>query len=240
MKPFRSFTTRSAARTAILGWLVAAQGLAALAGGPGYAWRYPGGHDRGYRGAPYRRGGWYGGWRPGFFFPALPFGYLTLTFAGAPWYYGGGYWYRTWDDGYIADLPPVGMRVPSLPPDCSSYPYAGATFYFANGVWYKADPMGPGYVVCTSPAGRETPPAQPPAAGDPEDAGLIPLILFPRKGQTEEQMLADRREAQRHAAGKSGYDPARSNAADPGVPRARQNYLQNLKAFLEGRGYSVK
>ncbi len=106
-------------------------------------------------------------------------------------------------------------------------------------MWYKADPGGGGYVVCAPPPGREAPAAQP-APGTPEDAGLAPLILIPRKGQTEEQMLADRRDAQRFAAEKSGYDPVRSNAADPGVPRARQNYLQNLKAFLEGRGYSVK
>ena len=195
MKPFQPFTSRGAAAGAILGLLVASQGFAALAG-PGYGWRYPAGHYRGYRGSYYRPGGWYGGWyggwRPGFFLSALPFGYLSLTFAGAPWYYGDGYWYRAYDDGYIVDLPPAGIQVPSLPPGCASHPYSGTIYYSANGVWYKADPGGGGYVVCAPPPGREAPAAQP-APGTPEDAGLAPLILIPRKGQTEEQMLADRR-----------------------------------------------
>lgn len=241
MSTIHKASIAATARRSLLGLLIVAQGLAALPGGPRIPWRYPpgyrGGYYGGFRGPFYGRGGWYGGWGPGFFLAALPFGYLTCTYLGAPWYYAGGLWYRSYDDGYVVDLPPAGIQVPALPPDSTTYTYPGGTYYFARGVWYTADPAGPGYVVAAPPPAAA---AARPAPGTPDDTGPEPLLLIPRNGQTEEKMLADRREAQRYAAGQSGYDPARSQSGDPGVPRARQNYLQNLKAFLEGRGYSVK
>jgi hypothetical protein len=66
------------------------------------------------------------------------------------------------------------------------------------------------------------------------------MVIIPRHGQSDDKILADRRDAQRYAAAQSRYDPARSDPADPGTPRARQSYLRAMKSYLENRGYSVK
>jgi len=228
--PFQSM--RSLARVAILGFLAAAQGLAGMPAG-----RFNGGFRErpygGFRYPYYHRTWWRGGWGPGFFLPALPFGCVAITWAGSPWYYGGDCWFRPFGAGFIVAAPPVGILVPSLPPDCTACVAGGVTYYWANGTYYTAATPGPGYVVAAPPPGL-------PPAGKPEDAVLDTLAILPRNGQNEEKMIADRREAQAYAMGRSGYDPARADPADPGTPRARQSYLRAMKSFLEARGYSVQ
>jgi hypothetical protein len=65
-------------------------------------------------------------------------------------------------------------------------------------------------------------------------------VIIPRNGQTEAKILADRQAAQRFASNQAGYDPAHSDPADPGTPRARQSYLRAMKGYLENQGYTVK
>jgi hypothetical protein len=55
-----------------------------------------------------------------------------------------------------------------------------------------------------------------------------------------EGYVVDLPPAERFAQNQSRYDPARSDPADPGTPRARQSYLRAMKSYLETRGYSVK
>jgi hypothetical protein len=194
----------------------------------------------GYRGGFYGRPGWYGGprwgWGPGFFVPGLPLGCLTLSFGGAAWYYGGGYWYRPYGVGYVVDLPPAGIVIPALPYGYTTFVYGGVSYYCADDVYYTAAPGG--YVVTAPPPGRENLPG--PQPGSPDAAALDALVIIPKQGQSEDRILADRREAQRYAAAQSRYDPARSDPTDPGTPRARQSYLRAMKSYLERRGYSVK
>jgi hypothetical protein len=248
----------SVARLSLIGLLAAAQGFAGMPYGYGGFRGYRGGY--GYRfGAPaYGRARWYGGprwgWGPGFFVPVLPLGCLAFTFGGAYWYYGGGYWYQPSGSGFVVAVPPAGIVVQTLPPDCTTSQVAGVTYYCANNVYYTALPSGPGYVVATPPPGAVPPPVQPsqpaqaarpappaqPAPGSPDAMALDALAIFPEKGQDYAQTRADRLDAQRYAMDKSGYDPARSDPADPGTPRARQAYLNDLKAYLTAHGYSVQ
>jgi hypothetical protein len=198
-------------------------------GGHGYGYGY-----RGY-GYPGRFYGWHG-WGPGYYFPVLPVGCLALSFGGAAWYYGGGYWYRPSGVGFVLDLPPVGLVVPVLPPGCTTLVLGGVTYYCANDVYYTAVPSGQGYVVAAPPPGAATP-APPP--GSPDAAALEALVIIPRNGQKEAQILADRRDAQAFASRQARYDPAHSDPAAPGTPRARQAYLRAMKAYLESHGYTV-
>ena len=239
---------RSIARLAALGLCLSAPGFAGFRGGyPGPYWRpfphyYPGRW----------RGGW--GWGPRYVYPGLPRGYVSFTFGGAPWYYCGGFWYRPWGASFIVDAPPIGLVIPFLPLGCSTLVYGGATYYTLDDTYYTAAPSGPGYVVAAPPPDQplvaQPPPAQPPAAqpapappqpapGSADALALDALVIFPKNGQSEEKMLQDRRDAMRFASAQTGYDPARSDPNDPGTPRARQDYLRSMKAYLEQRGYSV-
>ena len=229
---------RSAARLSILGLLMAAQGFAGIPRGGGFYWGVHRGFRGGFRGPTFGRARWRGAWGPGFFFPAVPLGCVTLTFGGALWYYGDGFWYRPWDAGCLADYPPAGIAVPSLPPGCATYSEGGVVYYSAHGVTYTAAPGG-GYVVVKPPPGRVALPLQPPP-GSPDAAALDALVTLPRNGQSEAAMLADRREAQLFATNRTGYDPARSDPDDPGTPRARKAFLNTMRTYLEGRGYTVR
>ena len=228
---------RSAARLAILGLLVAAQGFAGMPRGGPYERGFHPGFRGGFRGPFYGRGRWHGGWGPGFLFPVLPLGCVTLWYGGAAWYYGDGFWFRPWDQGYMADYPPAGIVVPALPPDCATFSDGGVSYYSANGVYYTAAAGRPGYAVVAPPPGRPVP--QPPP-GSVDAAALDALVVVPQKGQNEATILADRREAQRFASNRTGYDPAFADPSDPGTPRARQAFLKSMKTYLEGRGYSVR
>lgn len=211
---------------------------------PGFRGYGPrGGYGYGYRGRFYGRPGWHGGprwgwgWGPGFFVSGLPMGCLTLSFGGAAWYYGGGYWYRPYGAGFMVDFPPAGIVIPALPYGCTTFVDGGLTYYCANDVYYTAGPGG--YVVTAPPPGWEDLPGQPPA-GSPDAAALEAMVIIPKRNQSDDKILADRREAQRYAAAQSRYDPARSDPADPGTPRARQAYLRAMRSYLERQGYSVK
>jgi hypothetical protein len=105
--------------------------------------------------------------------------------------------------------------------------------YWANGSYYTGAPGGSGFAVAAPPPGQSP-------AGSPDDAALDALVIIPGNGQNEEKMIADRREARVFAMGRSGFDPARGDPADPGTARARQSHLRAMKSFLEGRGCSVK
>jgi hypothetical protein len=227
----------------LLAFLVCAQAFGGMPEGrfnPGFRGGYRGGYGfrggYGYRGGYYGRPGWYRGgfgWGPGWFLPALPLGCVTIGFGGAAWYYGGGYWYQPYGGGYMVALPPVGIAVSVLPSGCSTLVVGGVTYYCANDVYYTAVPGGTGYVVAAPPPGQ-------PRAGSLDAVALDALVIIPRNGQSDDKIMSDRRDAQRFAMDQSSYDPADSDPADPGTPRARQAYLRAMKTYLEGKGYTVK
>ena len=93
-----------------------------------------------------------------------------------------------------------------------------------------------------APAPQSPAPAAPAPSGtaSPNNAPADALLIIPKEGQNEQKMQADRQNAQRYAAEESGFDPAHSDASDPGTPRARRAYFRAMKSYLEERGYSVK
>ena len=67
------------------------------------------------------------------------------------------------------------------------------------------------------------------------------LFVYPREGQSPEQVEFDRYECHRWASEQTGFDPTRP---EDGVPyeqtsTARAEYLRATTACLEARGYSV-
>ena len=76
------------------------------------------------------------------------------------------------------------------------------------------------------------------------------LFIYPKAGQSNEQLARDREECHRWAVGQSGYDPSAvatssgstttTQAAANSTPEKRADYLRADGACLEGRNYSVE
>jgi hypothetical protein len=162
----------------------------------------------------------------------LPRGYATYHWGGAPYYTHGGLWYRPWRGSYLGCYPPIGLFLDVLPFGFATAYYGGLRYYSYEDVYYTDAPSG-GYTVADPPDQPEARPAPSPA---PEHDALL---VSPRDGQSPEKMKADRADAQRYARKASGYDPAFSDPADPGTPRARRAYHKALRSYLEERGYTV-
>jgi hypothetical protein len=178
------------------------------------------------------------GFRPYRPMTGAPRGYVPHGYRGAPWHYGGGYGYRPWGGGFGFGYPSIGFYLPLLPMGYMTVWFGGVPYYWSEGVYYTEAPYG-GYVVADPPA-REEAQKSPQSTDGGADPSLGTLLIIPKEGQDEERMVADRRDAQRYASEKSGYDPAHSDSSDPGTPRARKAYLRAVKLYLEDRGYSVK
>ena len=249
----RPFLTLARCTGLALAGLTAAQASVPWFGHAGRA--VPVGVRGGFRGGPVVHG-FYGGYRGfgGGMVRVLPGGCATYRFGGSPWYFGGGIWYRPWGAGFAAFYPPVGLCLAALPFGYLTYYYGGVPYYYYQDVYYTDAPTG-GYMVAEPPAGAEAPrlaapPPQgaalsapapaPSAAASPNNAPADALLIIPKEGQNEQKMQTDRQNAQRYAMEESGFDPAHSDAADPGTPRARRAYFRAMKSDLEERGYSVK
>lgn len=172
----------------------------------------------------------------GYVVAALPAGHVPIAFRGVNYYYHGGVWFRAVGPRFSVVIPPIGIVVPFLPVGYATVWWGGAPYYYANEVYYQAAPSGGYQVVAPPPANEVTlddpakaPPA--PVAAAPD----TPLFVYPRNGQNEKQIEADRADCGRWATGQSGYDPAKGNDAT-----RRADYQRALSACLEGRGYTVK
>jgi len=173
---------------------------------------------------------------PGSSFRGSPSGRLDIGFGHRHYFYHGGYWYQPWGLDFLAVLPPVGILLPFLPPDYVQLEIAGGSpYYYANGSYYQSWPEG-GYVVVDPPASAREGQAPSPKPAPPSSI----LSIFPRNGQSEERMEADRGDAHRFALGQSGFDPGKMDPGHPNYLQLQKDYLRSFKAFLEGRGYSVK
>ena len=76
------------------------------------------------------------------------------------------------------------------------------------------------------------PPASPPVAPSP---AMGELFVYPRNGQTEAQLTADRRDCNSWAVSQTGYDPSRV-----GDPQTQPRFQRAVSACLEARGYTVR
>ncbi len=162
----------------------------------------------------------------------LPHRHRTIVYGGHPYHFYGGYWYRPMGDRFVVVLPPVGIVVPALPYGYVTLSFGSHVYYRYAGVYYA--PHDQGYVV-----------VDPPPEDDDSRVARISrddLFIYPRAGQSEKTQAADRYECHEWASGQTGYDPTLSYGGVPEVDAAdaRADYLRDMTACLEGRGYTVR
>lgn len=160
----------------------------------------------------------------GYVAPALPSGAFSVRHGSGHFFFHGGVWFRPAGTRFIVSLPPIGIVIPILPPTYTTLWVGGAPYYYANGVYYAKVP-GQGYTVVAPPADVEI--AQPvPQAPDADN--LPEQVIYPRNGQSAEQMETDRQDCNRWAMTQPN---AQSNASV---------FQRAIAACMEGRGYTVR
>lgn len=165
---------------------------------------------------------------------------------GYGWHGGYGYWHGGWGWGWRGGWGPwgwgwgglgLGLYFATLPHYYSTYYWGGVPYYYANYTYYRWDPALGQYVTVAPPQGvaQLAPSAAP--AGAPS-APPQQLIVYPKNGQSEDQMGQDKFECHKWAVGQTGFDP--TQAGGGAAPNKRSDYTRAQTACLEGRGYSVK
>lgn len=207
-------------------------------------------HDRGWD----RRGGPPPGWNHmdgrfghnhyyperGFYMRDLP---RERVIVGGPrggrYWYSGGVWYSSGPRGFVVIGAPVGAFVPVLPPYYTTVYFGGSPYYYANDTYYIWSNSNSQYEVVDAPgdpnaASTEAPPPPPSQNGD--------VFVYPKNGQSEEQLSKDKYECHKWAQGESGFDPTQPNGgvSPSEASSKRAAYQRAIGACLDGRGYSVK
>jgi hypothetical protein len=164
-----------------------------------------------------------------------PGGYRGGYYGGYRGYYGGyrGYYgYRGWYGGYYPwgwGGVGAGFYFASLPYYYSTYWYGGVPYYYAGNTYFLWNPAVGQYRTVAAPSG---------APNDPGEPAPSELIVYPKKGQSQNQQITDRYECYRWAVSQLGYDP--TSAGGGTVRRDLTDYNRAQTACLEARGYSVK
>jgi hypothetical protein len=193
----------------------------ALCAAPAFA-QHVGGSPRGGVGHVGGYGGYHGG-----------YGYRGY---GGGWGWRGGYWGPWgWGWGGLG----LGLYFATLPYYYSTYWWGGVPYYYADNTYYTWDAGVGQYVTVAPPAGSV---AQGTANGQqpPAAAGQAPsaeLMVYPKNGQTQDQIGKDKYECHKWAASQTGFDPTQAGGS---APNKRSDYVRAQAACLEGRGYSVK
>ncbi len=162
------------------------------------------------------RGGYYGGYRSGYY------GGYRGYYGYRGWY--GGYYPWGWGGGVG-----LGLYFATLPYYYSTYWYGGIPYYYADNTYFLWNPAAGQYRTVAPPAGAPNMPA-----------GQAPseLMVYPKRGQSENQQITDRYECYRWAVSQLGYDP--TSAGGGTVRRDLTDYDRAQTACLEARGYSVR
>lgn len=159
---------------------------------------------------------------PGFVAHALPRSSLGISFGPDRFFFDSGVWYRPYGPRWRVIVPPVGVVIPILPSAYVTLRAGGVPYYYANGVYYTAVVGGPGYVVATPPPAAEVAPApvQAPSKPDP--------IIYPRNGQSAQQLEADRQDCNRWAT------------TQPAAMQDGSVFNRAVEACMDGRGYTMR
>jgi hypothetical protein len=170
---------------------------------------------------------------------ALPRGYVTVGYHGAPYYYHQGIWYRHGGAGFVVVRPAIGLYVPVLPGFYTTLWWGGVPYYYADDVYYRYN-AGRGYEVVDPPNGE--PSTNQPAGASAPASQATDLFIYPKNGQSEEQQSKDRYECHSWATSQSGFDPTQplGGVDQPQASAKRADYQRAQTACLEARGYSVK
>lgn len=157
----------------------------------------------------------------------LPTGIRRLYYRPFPLYYFGGTYYRPHSGGFVVVRAPIGVRVRSLPIGFATLTFGTSVYYHVNDVYYRRS--GTEYIVVDAPSDTYTVPvASTYSSGD--------WAIYPRYGQTDEQLQQDRYECHLWAFDRTGYDPSMPYQDNS----LRSDYYRAQAACLEGRGYTVK
>ena len=194
-------------------------------GRPGYVYDTRYGHNHYYPPRGYAVG-------------ALPRGYVTVGYRGAPYYYNSGIWYRRGGGGFVVVRPAFGLFVPVLPSFYTTLWWGGVPYYYADDVYYRYRD-GRGYEVVDAPTGD---PSTSQPSGAAPAASQADLFIYPKNGQSEEQQSKDRYECHSWASSQSGFDPTQplGGVDQSQAAGKRADYQRAQTACLEARGYSVK
>ena len=160
---------------------------------------------------------------PGYVAPTVPYGAVVVGSGPSRYWFHGGVWYQPYGPRYRVVLPPVGVVIPLLPPAYVTVTLGGLPYYYAGGVYYRAVPEG--YMVANPPP--EAAPAQVVAAPPPPAPKPEPVI-YPRNGQSAEQLESDRRECNRWAT------------TQPNAQADSSVFNRAVEACMDGRGYTMK
>lgn len=159
---------------------------------------------------------------PGYVAPRVPQGAVVVGAGPGRYWFHGGVWYQPYGPRYRVVLPPVGLVIPLLPPSYVTVTLGGLPYYYANGVYYR--PVPEGYAVVTPPAEPvaqvQPAPAPPPPKADP--------IVYPRNGQSAEQLETDRRDCNRWAT------------TQPNAQADASVFNRAVEACMDGRGYTMR
>jgi hypothetical protein len=156
-------------------------------------------------------------------------------YPGRSW--GGGYWHGVfWPRCWY--YPGFAWFLPVLPLGYATFWWGGSPYYYWDNLYYTWSPADNGYVVTTPPPVAGDEPDQSGnagAVGAPADSAAD-VFLYPRNGQSDQQMANDRYECHSWAVGQTGFDPTH------GGPQSgnRDDYRRAMISCLDARGYSAR
>ena len=170
----------------------------------------------------------------GHYVPYIPRDRVVVRYRGGPYYFHGGAWYRPYGSRFIVIAPPIGIGIPFLPPFYTTVWFNGSPYYYADDTYYAWRPDRSAYVVTNPPADADSATTMAPGSDE--------LFVYPKKGQSEEELAADRYECHSWAVRQTGFDPTQPQGGVDNAQAAskRADYQRAQGACLEARGYSVK
>jgi hypothetical protein len=136
-----------------------------------------------------------------------------------------------------------GLFFASLPWYYDTYWWDGAPYYYADDVYYQWNGDANAYETVQPPAGlADQVQAQPPVTRE--------LFIYPKAGQTNEQIARDREDCHRWAVSQSGFNPRVTDVGSAGptatsptlggsTTAKRVDYLRADRACLVAKDYSV-
>jgi hypothetical protein len=153
--------------------------------------------------------------------------------------WGGGYWHGGfWPRAYF--YPGFSWFLPVLPFGYATFWWSGMPYYYWNNLYYTYSPVDSGYVVTDPPpvaaSGDASTGTDYDSTGGQSGAGAAEVYLYPRNGQSDQQMQNDRYECHSWAVNQTGFDPTRSTQRSG----TAADYRRAMIACLDARGYSAR
>ena len=125
----------------------------------------------------------------------------------------------------------MGLYFATLPLYYSTVWWGGVPYYYADNTYYRWNGDVSQYETVSPPQGLPSSAAGQSAAGSE-------LIVYPKNGQSQEQLGTDKFECHRWAAAQTGFDP--TQPAGGSASGRRADYFRAQGACLDGRGYTVR